>query len=282
MTITEMVRQGLHDARTCKSLWLFGFFVALTGGGSSGGGTGGDGGGTSIGIAGISSSVTSLVVVPLVIAIAAAVIAGFVLRFISEGALIEGIVRARQGARMSTGEAFRAGLRHWGVLLRIGMVYVVLTVLSLVAIAVPGLVIVRAAGLAGGIVFAIPVLVVAIPWLVTLYLVQAFALRIAVLENRKAIDAIRKARLFLHGRVRHGLRLILASFVGTFVLTFVGILVILPIVIACVVLLRVLPALPVIALGGLMVLPAIYILIAMTGTLRSSIWTTGYLTEAES
>jgi len=57
-----------------------------------------------------------------------------------------------------------------------------------------------------------------LPWLVTLYLVQAFASRIAVLENRHAFDAIRKSRLFLHGRLMHGLKLIVAMFVGTLVL----------------------------------------------------------------
>jgi len=37
MTISEIVGQGPHYARTCKSLWLFGFFVGMASGGSSGG-----------------------------------------------------------------------------------------------------------------------------------------------------------------------------------------------------------------------------------------------------
>ena len=41
------------------------------------------------------------------------------------------------------------------------------------------------------------VVLIAVPWLVTLYLVQAFAMRIAVLEDRHAMDAIER-----HGR--HG------------------------------------------------------------------------------
>jgi len=32
MTIREIIRQGLHYARTCKSLWLFGFFVGIASG----------------------------------------------------------------------------------------------------------------------------------------------------------------------------------------------------------------------------------------------------------
>ena len=76
----------------------------------------------------------------------------------------------------------------------------------------------KALGPLGGVAFGIPALVIAVPWLVTLYLVQAFAWRIAVLENRHAIDAIAKARLFLHGRLVHGLKLAVATFVGTLAL----------------------------------------------------------------
>ena len=33
MTIREIVRQGFYYARTCRSLWLFGFFVGIASGG---------------------------------------------------------------------------------------------------------------------------------------------------------------------------------------------------------------------------------------------------------
>ena len=45
MTIREIVGEGFHYARTCRSLWLFGFFVGIASGGSNGGGGGGGGGG---------------------------------------------------------------------------------------------------------------------------------------------------------------------------------------------------------------------------------------------
>jgi hypothetical protein len=48
----------------------------------------------------------------------------------------------------------------------------------------------RALGPIGAILLGLPALVIAVPWLVTLYLVQAFASRIAVLEDRHALDAI--------------------------------------------------------------------------------------------
>jgi len=39
---------------------------------------------------------------------------------------------------------------------------------------------------------------------------------------------------------------------------------------------------PVIVFGCFVLLPAIYVLTAMVGTLRSSIWTIGYVTQVES
>ena len=53
-------------------------------------------------------------------------------------------------------------------------------------------------------------------------MLQALASRIAVLENRHALDAIRKARLFLHGRMLHALKLTVAAFVGTLVVVVAG------------------------------------------------------------
>src|SRR5262245_50981536 len=121
MTIFEITKQGLHYARTCKSLWIFGFIAGL----ASGGGPNftfanrGPGAGSVAGLGGVPGSVIAMIVVGLVfMAIVAAVI-----RFISEGALIEGVVRARSGGRMTTREAFRAGRAHWGVLLRIALLY---------------------------------------------------------------------------------------------------------------------------------------------------------------
>ena len=225
MTISEIIRQGLYYARTCRSLWLFGFFVAIASGGSSGGG-GGDG--SSVGVAGVSFSggsfgfsVTQIALVAVVLTLAA--IAAFVIRFVSEGALIEGVVRARQGGAITTREGFRAGWAHWGVLVRIALLYFGATMGSLALLAAPCVIALQAFGLLGGVALGIPALFVGVPWLVTLYLVQAFASRIAVLENRHALDAIGKARLFLHGRLMHGLKLIVAMFAGTLAIVFLGI-----------------------------------------------------------
>ena len=221
-------------------------------------------------------------IAPIAVVIILAVGAALVMRFVGEGALIEGVVRARQGGTMTTREGFRAGWAHLGVLVRIALLYVAAFIGSLALLAAPCVIALRALGPLGGIVLGIPAVLIAVPWLVTLHLVQAFASRIAVLENRHALDAIGKARLFLHGRLMHGLTLIVATFVGTLLILFVGLAVVVPVALLLVALIPVLRIVPVVLLGCLVLLPAFYVLTAMAGTLRSSIWTIGYVTQVES
>jgi hypothetical protein len=284
MTIREIVGQGFHYARTCRSLWLFGFIVGLASGGSNGGGNaGGDG---NAGGAAAFGTVLGLFATELALAAVVAalvlVVAGLVVRFLSEGALIEGVVRARQGSAMTTREGFRAGWAHWGVLFRIGLLYVAALIGSVALLVAPCLIALWVVGpLAAGLA-AIPAVVIAVPWLVTLSLVQAFAMRIAVLENRRAIDAIAKARLFLHGRLIHGLKLMVAAFVGTVGIMLLSIVVIAPVVLLLAALATVLPVWPLIVVGALVLLPAMCVLTAMLGTYRSSVWTIGYVTQVES
>ena len=238
-------------------------------------------GGVAVGIGspfGLSVTEIALIVVVVILALVAAI----VMRFVGEGALIEGVVRARQGGTMTTREGFRAGWAHWGVLVRIALLYFAAIVGSLALLAAPCVIALQALGPLGGVVLGIPALFIAVPWLVTLHLVQAFASRIAVLENRHALDAIGKARLFLHGRLMHGLKLIVATFVGTLVIVFLGLVAMVPVALLLVALIPVLRVFPVIVLGCLVLLPAIYVLTAMVGTLRSSIWTIGYVTQVES
>jgi hypothetical protein len=285
MTIREIVEEGLHYARTCRSLWLFGFFVGIASSGSNGGGGGGGNGGgagAAVGaVAGVIEAVSGSGFTLIIAGILLVIVTGFVMRFIGEGALIEGIVRVRRGGTVTTGEGFRAGWAHWGVLLRIALFYLAASVGSVALLVGACVVALKAFGPLAAVLVGIPAVIVGIPWLVTLHLVQAFASRIAVLENRHALDAIGTARLFLHGRLVHGLRLMVASFVGTLVLTLLGTIVLVPLVLLLVALIQVLPVLPVVVFGCLVLLPAIGVLTAMLGTFRSSVWTVGYVTQVE-
>jgi hypothetical protein len=284
MTIREIVGQGLYYARTCRSLWLFGFVVGIASGGSSNSGGGGSSDGGAVGLAagGGLLALSAQTIALMAIVIALAVVALVVMRFVAEGALIEGVVRARQGGRMTIREGFRAGWAHWGVLVRIALLYFAAIVGSVALLAAPCVIAFVALGPLSGVLVGIPALLIAVPWLVTVDLVKTFALRIAVLENRYALDAIGKARLFLHGRLIHGLKLIVATFVGTLLMTLLGIVAIAPVVLLLALLIPVLRVFPVIVLGCIVLLPAFYVFTAMVGTFRSSIWTIGYVTQVES
>lgn len=290
MTITELIKQGFYYARTCKSLWLFGFFVGIASGGSNGGGGGGgnggaDGAAAAVGAIGAAAATGDLLnlsvsqVAPIVIGVMLAILAYVILRFISEGALIEGVVRVRRGGTMTTGEGFRAGWAHWGVLVRIALLYLAASAGSVVLLAAPCVIAMFTLGPIAAVLVGLPMLIVAVPWLVTLYLVQAFAWRIAVLENRHALDAIAKARLFLHGRLLHGLKLIVATFIGSLGFAFLAVVTMTPVVLLLVALVPLLNVWPVVVIACLVLLPVIYVLSAMLGTFRSSVWTIGYVTE---
>jgi hypothetical protein len=184
---------------------------------------------------------------------------------------------------MSTREGFRAGWAHWGVLVRIALIYLAATLGTLALLVALCVVAWHLVGLIGTVLVGIPALIVAVPWLVTLYLVQAFAGRIAVLENRHALDAIAKARLFLHGRLLHGLKLIVATFIGTLVISVIATVVIVPVALLLVALLPLVRNVPVIiVIAGLVLVPVVCILTAIIGTFRSSVWTIGYLSQVES
>jgi hypothetical protein len=285
MTIREIVGEGFHYALRCRSLWLFGFFVGLASGGSNGGGGGGGGDG-SAGAGGLAvGTLLSFVTTEILVAAAAVVVlfvaGGVIMRFLSEGALIEGVVRARRGGAMSTREGFRAGWAHWGVIFRIAVLYFAAVVASVALLVVPCVIALRAFGPLGAVLTGVPAAVIAVPWLVTLSLVQAFAMRIAVLENRRALDAIHKARLFLHGRLIHGLKLMVAAFVGSLGIMLVGFAVIVPVVLLLAASAMVLPIWPLIIAGALVLVPVGCVLTAMLGTYRSSVWTIGYVTQVD-
>ena len=73
----------------------------------------------------------------------------------------------------------------------------------------------------------------------------------------------------------------MATFVGTLLITLVGLVVLVPVVLLLVALGAVLNVLPLIVLGGVLLLPVFGILTAMLGTFRSSVWTIGYVTQVE-
>jgi len=273
MSVVEIVKQSLQIARTHKSLWLFAFVVGLGSGGSGGGGRAG---GTAA-----SGGAPGAVVVAIVAGILVALVAAIAIRLVSEAALIEGVSRARRHESLSLREGFRVGWANAAVLLRIAAIYLATTVVSVLVLAAPCFVAVQLLGRGVLAPLAIATLIVAVPWLVTLYVVQALASRIAVLENRHALDAIRKARLFLHGRMRLALKLMVAAFVGTLFVVVAGIVVTGPVVLLLVGAARVLGTAPAAVIGAVALVPVAFVAVAFMGTVQSAAWTLGYLEQTE-
>ena len=274
MSIFAIIKEALRIGRAHKSLWLFGFVVGFSGSPNWGGG------GTQP--AATPATPPELGTVLLVGLIVIAVLVAFVLlKFLSTGALIEGVKRARSNGSMTVREGFREGWAHWGVLFRIALLYLLVNAIS-------GTLLVGACTLvwlsfgspavfvAGGVA-----VLVGVPWLLTLYMWQAFAERIAVFENRQAMDAIRKARLFLHGRLELGLKLLAAGFLGVLFVGVLGLVVIGPLVAIVVASAGVWGTVGAVGLGALTLLPAVFVAIAMVGIVTSSVWTIGYLTQVE-
>jgi hypothetical protein len=271
--IIAIVTEALRIARSHKSLWLFGLIAGF--GFNLNFGGGGDGQPPAIPAAPGTPGVVALVVL-----VGIAALIGFViLKFVSTGALIEGVKRARSNGAMTVREGFREGWAHWGVLLRVALVFLAANAGSMVLIFGVSYLVARAMG-DGFFLAGVAALAIAAPWLVTLYIWQAFAERIAVLENRSALDAIRKARLFLHGRLPQGLKLVVANYVGVLLVVAVAIAVIAPVVL----LVRsglVAGALPAIGVVVLTALPVVLISVALIGVVTSSVWTIGYLQQVE-
>ncbi len=269
MDIIRIAKEALSTAWNHKYLWLFGFFVA----GASGGG-GGQGGAPTAGGAGVVPDwVFVLLAGGVVLGLAA-----LVMYVISEGALIEGVVRVREGDGFSVKAGFLSGLRHFWRVLGIKALMGLAAVLTVAAVAAPA-----ALGKLGfiplwlGLCVTVPAALLAVPWLLTLYFVYAYALRFAVLEGEGIRAAMGRAREFLHGKLASSLKLLVAGHLGSLAAGLIGVMVLLPALAlggAGYVAGGVVPA---VAAGALLVLPVAVALAGALGTYRSSVWTIGYL-----
>jgi hypothetical protein len=280
VNLFAMIKEGLRIALTSRALWLYGFFVGL-------GTTGNIGNrGHTLGAsptAQFASHTFTGSTVLLAIASIVLILAGVFMYFVSAGALIEGVTQVHRGKVPSVRGGWRDGLAHCGVLFQIAILYFAMSAGSLIVLVAPSLIALRLAGTAPAVILAIPAALIAVPWLATLYMWQAFASRIAVLENRRARDALLKARLFLHGRLLHGLKLIVAAILGRLIVVLVGAVGLAAAALFVIVVLKTLgmmhASMPVIILGTLALLPAVFGLIAISGTTQSSIWTIGYIVQ---
>jgi len=269
MDVIRVMKESARIAWERKAWWVFGLFVA-------GGGSGGAGSGSGDGSGGGADGLPLWLVGVMVIAVTAA-IGAILMNIVSEGALIEGVSRGDMTVR----DGMRLGWSHFGVVLRLKLLVFGAVLLSIALLAAPGWLL--ALGLIprlAALLLAIPAVLVGVPWLLTIYVTYAFALRIAVLENRHAVDATHKARLFLHGRILAGLKLIGAMAMGHVGVGLVGVLALLPVGGIAAALYFTAGLAPALVVGGALALPIVLGLAGALGAYRSSVWTLGYIAEA--
>ena len=125
MGIIAIIREALRIARAHKSLWLFGFLAGLGGGIDYN--FGGDGGRLQVPAPVPPTSPEPGTILLIGLIVIALIVAFVILKFLSTGALIEGVKRARRNGTMTVREGFREGWAHWGVLLRVALLYVPLS-----------------------------------------------------------------------------------------------------------------------------------------------------------
>ncbi len=272
MQALDIAKSSLHTLWSNKYLWFFGFFVV---GGSSGGSVSSHVGTNSNMI----SSLSPELLVALLVGATLLGIASLVMHVLSEGALIDGVRCGQAKKHLGIRQAMRIGVSHFWRLLAIKIGVSVVGFLSVALITAPWLM-GRFEILplwVGGLLTA-TLGVAGIPWLLTIYFVYVYALRVAVMENLPAMAAARKAKLFLHGRIASSLRMMVLALVGEL----------------CGLAASVVALIPAALLGGLVYLSTSHVLAALivvdvcglpllvavlgaAGTFRSSIWTLNYL-----
>ncbi len=304
MRLSSIIGDSLSLTLRNRSLWVFGLFVAA-GGGASGSAQSGSQGqdvpasagaaaesmqDLPVALAGLAQAATQMGEVlaanlPLVMGGVALVgLGALALHVLSEGALIEGVSRLHRDpeAKFTVRRGFRLGLDHFGAVLGVKALALLLGLLLAVLVAAPfALAGLGVLPLAAALAIGLPLAVVAVPTGISLYLVYALGMRVAVLENRRVVDAMRRARRLLHGRLIDGIKLLLTVGLGRIAAKFMLLPVVLPVL--AVAGLGYLVGGVVGAIVGLVALavPCALLFAALLGTWQSSVWTLGYLATVQ-
>jgi len=265
----KIVRRALETTWRYRALWLFGALLALTSGGRGSGGGGGSGGNVTmpgpqnafpgLGVAGPPVWVILVIVGVIVLVAFAFAIVSVVVRYLSENALIKMVdEREETGTEQGIAGGFRlawsrSAWRFFLIDLVVFLPTIVLFIGGLLLAASPLLLWVserQALGMAGtivaiGLLFLVVILFVAV--FIVLGLLRHFFRRVAALEGRGVLEAIREG---FHLVRRHAGDVVLMGLlmVGLGIgVTLLGI----PVIIALVVLGLLAGGVPGLLLGGL-------------------------------
>jgi hypothetical protein len=264
MPVITIVKDALGTLRRHPALWLFGFFAAA-------------GGGSGVRLSRDGEAAPDWLL-PLILAAVVLAALVTVMNIVSEGALIDGVRRTRRGDAYRIRSGIRAGLSFFWRLLGVKLAALATALLTLAAIALP----IGAVLFAGGPVWAgalgtVPLALTLLPWLLSVYFVYEYAMRIVVVEDRGVRDAISEAFRFLQGRVLLSLEIAVAAGLGQFAAGAVGLILALPVALLAGLFYLIGGPLAAAIAFGLVMAPLAICLVGALGTYRSSVWTHGYL-----
>ncbi len=269
MNILTIARQSLTTAWRHRALWLFGFFLAGSGGAGAGGPPRSSSGGASL----------PEWLIPILIGAVFAGLVALVMHIISEGALIAQVEQAIAGVPPTVRSSFRSGLTNFGVVFRLkALALVGLVGLAALILAPVGLGIASVIPVAVGAVLSGLVALVMMPAALTGWLLLEISLRVAVLEKRGALEALAEGKRYLSGRLLESLQLLVVAVVGVAGIGLVGVLALaLGGIVGLLVYVVTHALVPSLVAGGVVAVPLMIPVVAFGGTFRSTVWTTGFL-----
>lgn len=274
-SIKPIALEALRTLWRDKRLWFFGFFVAA----------GAGGGGAQLDLpahGGPLQGVSALLVGALVGGSLLGLL-GLALHVVSEGALIRSVFAGRGGERPPMADGWRAGLASAWRVLGVKAVVAFLCALAVGVAAVPiALGATHVVPLWLGVSLGLPLLLVAAPFAITLYLVHEVALRLVVLENRGVLDALRGGRDFLRGRLAYVLSIVVVDGVAQAASGLVALPFALPALALGYGLHAAFGLVPALVTVGVLMLPIATLIVGARGTFRSTLWTLGFLDERPS
>jgi hypothetical protein len=197
---------------------------------------------------------------------------------VSEGALIDGVRHTRRGDQYRFGAGIRAGLSFFWRLVGVKLAALVIELVTVAAIAFPvGAVVIAGGPVWAGAIGTAALALTLLPWLLSVYFVYEYAMRIVVVEDRGVRDAIGEGFQFLQGRVLLSLQIAVAAGLGQFAAGAVGLVVAPPVAIVVGLVYWLSGPIPAAVVSGLLIAPFAICLVGALGTYRSGVWTHGYL-----
>jgi hypothetical protein len=271
MKTLEIAKDALRTIWTSKGLWVFGLFLGAGGGGAGGQvKTDGAKGGVAQALPGW--------LVPVLIAAAVVGLVALVLHVVSEAALIQGVRASRSGQPVRVRPLFRDGLRHFLRVLGVKALAAGLALATVVALG-GSVATLLFAGAPKWLPLALAVVggLAAIPWLVTLYLVYLYALRVAVVDGVRVRSAFAEARRFLSGRVLDSLKLLVVQLAGQLGGALAAVVAMLPGAAVGLGVYLAAGLIPGLVVGAVLALPAAVVAAGAIGAFESALWTVSFL-----